>query len=168
VGSRTDDVLRELDSYRTAIREAFDEGFGFGASKRAGTIERSWEHSEARQTDYAFAHTRMSVGSVVRRSVPAASPSAENFDHVPTGEGLRALTRLASDLQRRQHDEAVAASPLFSVLHWKHNAGPDWPEHPDDDSYVAFENCVYPDCKLVRDIEVALTSSPDPTPGAPP
>lgn len=52
-------VMRELDSYRAAIRDAFDEGFAL--SKFGGPIEKSWERSEARQTDYAFAHTRMSL-----------------------------------------------------------------------------------------------------------
>ena len=57
----TDELLcRELDSYRTVIRDAFDEGFAI--SKLDGPIETAWEHSDARQRDWEFAHTRMSIG----------------------------------------------------------------------------------------------------------
>jgi hypothetical protein len=79
--ARTDGVLRELDSYRAAIREAFDEGFAL--AKFGGPIERAWEHSEARQTDWAFAHTRISIGVVVRERAQitdvgdAGSPPSE-------------------------------------------------------------------------------------------
>lgn len=54
------------------------------------------------------------------------------------------------ELARWQHERAVGASPLFSAQHWKHNAGPDWPETPDDDSYIDFTNCVHPACVAAR------------------
>ena len=55
---------------------------------------------------------------------------------------------LLQKLQRAQHERALCSSPMFSVEHWKHHAGPEWPELPDDDSYLAFENCKHPDCIL--------------------
>jgi hypothetical protein len=60
-----------------------------------------------------------------------------------------ALRALAGRLQRRVHEEAVHASPMFSRAHWEHNAGADWPHEPDDGSYTLFENCIHPDCRLV-------------------
>jgi hypothetical protein len=72
------------------------------------------------------------------------------------------LLELVTRLQREQHERAVASSPMFSVEHWKHNAGPDWPEKPDDDSYLFFENCQHPDCTLVRTAHAV-----EPTPRAP-
>lgn len=54
-------------------------------------------------------------------------------------------------LIRLQHYSALGASPLFSVQHWQHNAGPAWPHEPDDDSYIAFENCQHPACKWARE-----------------
>jgi hypothetical protein len=71
-------------------------------------------------------------------------------------EGPDALRRLAARLQRRVHERAREANPLFSVDHWKHGAGYDWPHDPDDGSYEAFENCKHPDCVLVRDAASAL------------
>ena len=65
----------------------------------------------------------------------------------------QALLDLAAKLQREKHEAAVVAHPLFSKAHWEHNAGRDWPEQPDDDSYLAFENCADPDCVLVRSAE---------------
>jgi hypothetical protein len=58
------------------------------------------------------------------------------------------------------HYEAVGANALFSVEHWKHNAGIDWPD-VDDGSYEAFENCVHPDCKMVREGVERLRASSD-------
>ena len=60
------------------------------------------------------------------------------------------LLELAQRLQRQVHEQAVHSNAMFSSEHWKHNAGPDWPEQPDDNSYSDFENCVHPDCVLVR------------------
>ncbi len=62
------------------------------------------------------------------------------------GEPLDQLVKFAAKV----HYEAVGANALFSVEHWKHNAGIDWPDI-DDGSYEAFENCVHPDCKMVRE-----------------
>jgi hypothetical protein len=63
IPNQVSNVLRELDSYRRAIREAFDEGYA--ASSNRMPIEHAWERSEARQAEWGFAHTRMSVGAVV-------------------------------------------------------------------------------------------------------
>jgi hypothetical protein len=58
-----DDVLvRELESYRRAMREAFDEGFAL--SKLQGPIEAAWERSEARHVEAQFTET---VAHVRRR-----------------------------------------------------------------------------------------------------
>lgn len=72
------------------------------------------------------------------------------------------LRETLSRVQRRVHDSAIGASPMFSVEHWKHNAGSEWPEQPDDDSYQAFENCMHPDCALAR---TALPAAPSRTEG---
>lgn len=69
---------------------------------------------------------------------------------VPATERLRALAR---KFQEEAHWNAVRANALFSVEHWKHNAGVDWPHEPDDDSWIAFENCQHPLCVLVRSLE---------------
>ena len=61
-------------------------------------------------------------------------------------------------LQQAEHERALRAHPMFSSAHWQHNAGPDWPEQPDDDSYIAFENCKHPDCVTAR--QAALSSPP--------
>lgn len=63
------DVLRELDTYRESIREAFSEGHALAVS--GASIRDAWERSEARQTEAAFAHTRMSVGAICRTAAPA-------------------------------------------------------------------------------------------------
>lgn len=68
-------------------------------------------------------------------------------------ERLRALVELAERLQREKHWQAVyahATAAMFSKAAWEHNAGPEWPHQPDDDSWQAFENCIHPDCKLAR------------------
>jgi hypothetical protein len=52
-----------------------------------------------------------------------------------------------------EHYRAVGALPLFSKDHWEHNAGSEWPEKPDDDSYQAFENCQHPLCVAARSVK---------------
>jgi hypothetical protein len=64
-------------------------------------------------------------------------------------ERQREALMLLARLQMQDHDRAVCANALFSAEHWKHNAGNDWPD-VDDGSFTAFENCVHPDCALVR------------------
>lgn len=59
----TVEVLKELDSYRDTIRAAFEEGYSFGCVE--SNLAKSWERSQARQDEAAFAYTRMSVGAVV-------------------------------------------------------------------------------------------------------
>lgn len=76
--NQVSNVLRELDSYRRAFRLAFDEGFAAGA--RGGSIEAAWDISDARQSEAAFAFTRMSVGAVVNESLawqPMSSPPSD-------------------------------------------------------------------------------------------
>lgn len=68
------------------------------------------------------------------------------------------LLEMSARLQRHVHERARASNPLFSVEHWKHGAGDDWPHEPDDDSFNAFENCKHPDCALVRAAASALAS----------
>lgn len=68
----------------------------------------------------------------------------------PEGSVLSALRQRLEPVARREHYQAVGASALFSVEHWKHNAGPEWPHEPDDDSFTAFENCKHPLCAAVR------------------
>ena len=63
---------------------------------------------------------------------------------------LAALRAAVEPIARREHERAVGANALFSVEHWKHNAGPEHPHEPDDDSYIAFENCKHPLCASVR------------------
>jgi len=63
--NQVSDVLHELDSYRSVIRGAFDEGYA--ASSNRMPIEHAWERSGSRQAEWHFAHTRMSVGGLVRR-----------------------------------------------------------------------------------------------------
>ncbi len=70
------------------------------------------------------------------------------------------LERLVS-VQRREHQRAIGAHPMFSVEHWQHNAGQDWPQQPDDDSYQAFENCQHPDCAAARQASVPPVTPPD-------
>lgn len=60
--NQVSNVLRELDSYREAIRQAFEEGFGIG--KLDGSITAAWERSEARQTESSFAAARIRVGGL--------------------------------------------------------------------------------------------------------
>jgi hypothetical protein len=60
---------------------------------------------------------------------------------------LRGHLAVLLPLARRNHEAAIGAHPLFSVDHWKHNAGIDWPQEPDDNSYEAFENCQHPICR---------------------
>jgi DnaJ-class molecular chaperone len=75
IAQTTDAVLRELDTYRAAIGDAFREGFDWGASDRARllnvTVEAAWQQSEARQREWEFAHTRMSVGAIARADAGA-------------------------------------------------------------------------------------------------
>lgn len=80
------------------------------------------------------------------------------------------LQALVTRLQRREHERAIGSHPLFSVEHWKHHAGEAWPHEPDDDSYLAFENCEHPDCVLARSAAVvALAAGVPPLPApAPP
>jgi hypothetical protein len=86
-----------------------------------------------------------------------ANPKAPSF--VALGETLIArLLILALRHQEREHDHALASHPMFSRAHWEHHAGADWPEEPDDDSYTAFQNCIHPDCVLVREAAEALSS----------
>lgn len=73
----------------------------------------------------------------------------ERLERTPDRDGA-ALRVLASRLQQKEHERAIEGHPMFSVAYWEHHAGPDWPD-ADDDSYQAFENCVHPDCKLVRE-----------------
>ena len=83
---RADSVLRELDSYRDAIREAFDEGFAL--SKLGGPVEMAWARSEARRTEE---FTRISVSAVVR-ALLAACRAARNWVGLD-GDGISDPTR---------------------------------------------------------------------------
>jgi hypothetical protein len=65
-------------------------------------------------------------------------------------EWCEQITQLAYRLQEQEHERALASHPMFSKSHWEHNAGNDWPHDPDDGSYLFFENCVHPDCRLAR------------------
>lgn len=59
------DALHELDSYRDAIRRAFEEGY---AAHAAGlSTDGAWRISAAREREWAFAFTRMSVGAMFVR-----------------------------------------------------------------------------------------------------
>lgn len=66
---------------------------------------------------------------------------------------------LLENLQRREHNRVIynfRTSPMFSVEHWTHNAGPNW-HHEDDDSYTDFDNCLDPGCVLARQLMGALS-----------
>jgi plasmid stabilization system protein ParE len=75
--------------------------------------------------------------------------------------GAERVLELAQRLQKEVHERAIASSPMFSKAHWEHHAGEDWPQEPDDDSYLFFENCVHPDCVLVRSGD-AIQAAPAP------
>lgn len=77
---------------------------------------------------------------------PAAGPSST----------WQLVAKLVLRLQREKHDQARGAHPMFSVDHWRHNAGKDWPHEPDDGSWELFENCEHPDCKLARSLVSSL------------
>jgi regulator of replication initiation timing len=83
-------------------------------------------------------------------------------DSLTASEQSRETLRTALEpLARKEHDRAVHANALFSVEHWKHNAGPDWPHEPDDDSFAAFENCKHPLCALAASQPAGMTTKPD-------
>ncbi len=100
----------------------------------------------------SFDHRQQLTGwdAGVRNMFVLSAQMIRQLSGVPLRGSDEALRALVVKLQRRVHDEAVAAAPLFSLAHWEHHADPDWPEQPDDDSYLAFENCVHPDCKIAR------------------
>lgn len=103
----------------------------------------AYEHGKV--AAYSFTQAWLELPDDLHPSAPVLQP------------GLR---ELAMRLQRKVHEDAVNANAMFSVEHWKHNAGPEWPHMPDDDSYLFFENCKHPDCVLVL-------AAPDPR-GEPP
>jgi hypothetical protein len=91
---------------------------------------------------------RMAGGTIYGADTYAAYKLLESLS-----EEVRRLQQMrmaARSLAELAHWKAVGASPLFSVEHWSHNAGPDWPHEPDDDSYIAFENCQHLACRMVR------------------
>jgi K+-sensing histidine kinase KdpD len=95
------------------------------------------------------------------RDISDLQVAAFKADLLVSEQSRETLRTALEPLARKEHDRAIRANALFSVEHWKHNAGPDWPEKPDDDSFAAFENCKHPLCALAASQPAGMTTKPD-------
>lgn len=95
-----DAVLRELDGYRGAIRQAFDEGYA--AARASMPLEAAWQQSEARTSEWSFAYTRMSVGAVVATQQRTLEVSAS----------------VSASLQERQSELVMSLKSILAADTW--------------------------------------------------
>jgi hypothetical protein len=118
------------------------------------TAEDDWIRIASQNAEDATA--RLKAAEADRDKWLEAFNRSEQFQNGPTKRAEAAESQLAAlraalePIARREHERAVGASALFSVEHWKHNAGQEHPHEPDDDSFIAFENCKHPLCASVR------------------
>lgn len=106
----------------------------------------------------ADAAARLNAAEADRDKWMEAFNRSEQFQNGPTKRAEAAESQLAAlrAAARHEHERAVGANAMFSVEHWKHNAGQDHPHEPDDDSFIAFENCRHPLCASVRSIRATV------------
>jgi hypothetical protein len=143
-----------------AARWVDADGRAFDWSSRGGALRGHQAVKDIVALLKAITTEREARQQAERERDAEADQSHERFLRLTSSEQSRETLRTALEpLARKEHDRAVHANALFSVEHWKHNAGPDWPHEPDDDSFAAFENCKHPICALAASQPAAMTTN---------